>query len=253
MRPIVKVPCWDFTSLCESVMSALGQREVGRSSVHDQSSRTHAILELEIVTRQLMDLREAVKDRESELVPVGKRAADLMKISSLSCRRVDGNGIWVRDPNPEFDQEALDKAIEKRREFEDRVNTAELEVKRVMEDPARPECLGGRMVFVDLAGSEYQTETARSVSILQTPKEKQEGRQINMDLLALKEVIRARAQGLGRIPYRSSPLTMVLREYFEDEGAVSAIIVTISPAIEQVGATVNSLNYGRLLGAAGSR
>ncbi len=72
-------------------------------------------------------------------------------------------------------------------------------------------------------------------------------------MLALKEVIRARAGGQKRTPYRNSPLTMVLREHFEGAGgSSSAMVVTVSPAREQERATVNSLKYGSLVGMAGS-
>jgi hypothetical protein len=45
--------------------------------VHDQSSKTHAIFKLEVINRQLVEVRRALVERESELVPVGKRATDI--------------------------------------------------------------------------------------------------------------------------------------------------------------------------------
>jgi hypothetical protein len=118
-------------------------------------------------------------------------------------------------------------------------------------------CLGGKMVFVDLAGSEYCHDKG-SVSTMrtkQTPQEQQESRQINTDLLALKEVIRAMARKQSRIPFRSSPLTMVLREHFATGGddGVSAMILTTSPSSEQYNATIDTLKYGNLIGMAGVR
>ncbi|KAK6860843.1 hypothetical protein PG995_004479 [Apiospora arundinis] len=108
------------------------------------------------------------------------------------------------------------------------------------------------MVFVDLAGAEYHQEKGAQLQTpKQTPQERQEGRQINTDLLALKEVIRAWSKNEPRIPFRASSLTMVLREHFMTSGeGSSAMIVTVSPAQEQYLATLNSLKYGSLVGAA---
>ena len=107
---------------------------------------------------------------------------------------------------------------------------------------------------MDLAGSEY-FDTAASTSTLKrnvTPQERQEGRQINSDLFALKEVIRARALKQSRIPYRSAPLTMALREHFTTSAeSSSAMILTVSPSTEQYAATMNTLKYGNLVGVAG--
>jgi hypothetical protein len=107
------------------------------------------------------------------------------------------------------------------------------------------------MVFVDLAGAEYyEGNGCRSQVSKQTLQERQEGRQINSDLLALKEVMRAWSQSQKRIPFRSSTLTMILREHFMSTGkGNSTMIVTVSPAAEQFAATLNSLKYASLVGA----
>ena len=98
VRPIWTMPFWDFDTLRDGLKDALGQREVGSSSVHDPSSRTQTVLELEIVTQQLVDVRDVVIERESELVPVGEeghrhygRGADKGVI------RLPGGG-WTKNP-----------------------------------------------------------------------------------------------------------------------------------------------------------
>lgn len=111
--------------------------------------------------------------------------------------------------------------------------------------------LGAKMVFVDLAGAEYhhQEKGVALKAPRQTPVERQEGQQISTDLFALKEVIRAWSENRPRIPFRSSALTMVLRENFVKSGQTrSAVIVTVSPAQEQYSATLNSLRYASLIG-----
>ena len=235
VRPIAKVPCWDFVILRDTMRKALGQRQVGSSTVHDQSSRTHAVLELEIVTQKLVEARNIVIERESELVLVGKRTTDILveeqtKGVILLLGETPG---WKKNPDYESNQERMDEASAELRKYEQRVVEAEHAVTQLVEGLESPACLGGKMVFVDLAGAEYQQDNASDSATMksQSPQERQEGRQVNTDLLALKEGIRARANGQKRIPHRNSPLTRVLREHFEDTGSASAMNLTVSPAM----------------------
>jgi hypothetical protein len=70
VKPIVTKACWSFEDLSRELQEGLKLRATGMSSVHDQSSRTHAVIELEIVTKTLLEARDAVIEQESELVPV---------------------------------------------------------------------------------------------------------------------------------------------------------------------------------------
>lgn len=250
VRPIVKRSCWTFDSLKEEVKAALGLRTVGSSTVHDQSSRTHAVLELEIVNNALAEARDALTDRQSELVPVGKRADDIGIEEAMKSLIRNEDGTYRPNPDHSFNQERVDAANAEKAKYEAAVRAAEGNIASVLESET---CLGGKFVFVDLAGSEYQHEkgAAQPQIAKQTPQERQEGRQINTDLLALKEVIRACSSNQTRIPFRLSPLTMVLREHFlNSKDGTSAMIVTVSPAKKQYAATLNSLKYGSLVGAA---
>ena len=62
----------------------------------------------------------------------------------------------------------------------------------------------GRLTFIDLAGSERGADTANCSRATRL-----EGAEINQSLLALKEVIRARARGgsMNHVPFRGSKLT----------------------------------------------
>ncbi|KAM3506927.1 hypothetical protein MY11210_007358 [Beauveria gryllotalpidicola] len=204
VQPPVQQPCWTFfrAARCDAPR-ALARRAVGASSVHDQSSRTHAVLALELtnVTNQ------ALVDQ----VTAEKKAAEAV-VSS----------------------------------FYERYHRRDVG-------------LGGKMVFVDLAGAEYNQDSSQqqhpivsTTAKAQTPTEKHEARQINTDLLALEEVMRAWATRprRRRVPYRASPLTMVLREAFTDE---AGMVVTVSPANTHHAATLNALKYGSLMGRAATR
>ncbi|KAL6234003.1 hypothetical protein BDW75DRAFT_174521 [Aspergillus navahoensis] len=271
VRPITQKPCWAFDELRAALLSGLELRATGTSTIHDQSSRTHAVLELEIITKSLLDARDAVIERQSELVPVAKRATDIYLEENTKAFIQDKDGKYVPNPEYSINQGRIDEAEAKKAEFEIAVKRAEEGVDAVFASCGY-ECLGGKLVFVDLAGSEYYHDKSMSTPtggpaarVKQTPQEQREGRQINTDLLALKEVIRARALGQARIPYRSSPLTMVLRGHFESSSSstpnesskgrkqsgsegYTAMILTVSPAATQFAATMNTLKYGNLVG-----
>ncbi|KAI0411896.1 kinesin-like protein [Xylaria grammica] len=251
VQPLTQRACWTFDSLREELKQSFGRRAMGSSTVHDQSSRTHAVLKLEIVNRRLMEARAAVVERESELVPVGKRATDIAIEEQTKGVMKNAEGAWVVNPDYQVNQTRIDEADAEKSIYEARVAAAKEHVDTLLSSDETG-CLGGKMVFVDLAGSEYQTEKG-SQGVKQTSQERQEGRQINTDLLALKEVIRAWSADEARIPFRLSPLTMVLREHFVGaSGGTSAMIVTVSPAKSQYAATLNSLKYGSLVGMASS-
>ncbi|PVH94497.1 kinesin family member 2/24 [Periconia macrospinosa] len=253
VRPIVAIPCWSYDELRRVVLDGVEKRKNGSSTVHDESSRTHAFLELEIITKALLEARDAVIERESELVPVGKRATDIYLEEHKRTLIRTPEGMLIPDPNVPLNQERIDAAEVEKRECEARVKEAEDAVADYLKGRRQP-CLGGKFVFVDLAGSEYFDQGAgiSGGTTKQTSQERQQGRQINTDLFALKEVIRARASNQARLPFRSSPLTMVLRDYFlatDDEE--SAMILTVSPCESQIAATMNTLKYGNLVGDAG--
>lgn len=249
VRPIVKRPCWTFDSFRQELQEGISSRSVGTSSVHNQSSRTHAILELEIISQSLVDARTALIDRQSELVPVAKHATDVSIEEQTASIVRTPDGKWIPNPDRSINQQRIDEAEMEKARFEARVQAAEENVNTILESRTI-RGLGGKMVFVDLAGAEYHQEKGRQAEpTRQTPQELQEGREINTDLLALKEVIRALRQKQPRIPFRSSTLTMVLREHFTGSpNSFSAMIVTLSPAEEKYAATLDSLKYGALVG-----
>ncbi|KAJ5479617.1 hypothetical protein N7530_005126 [Penicillium desertorum] len=244
VRPIAMKACWSFEELHQELQKGLKHRKTATSTVHDQSSRTHAVIELEIITKDLLNARDQVVERQSELVPVGKHATDVYIEEQSRAVVQTEEGKFVPNPDYQMDQARVDAAEAKKAEFETRVKEAEEHESEVFATTAHTHrCIGGKLVFVDLAGADLRSS--------KPPQEKQEGRQINTDLLALKEVIRARSSKKSRIPYRSSPLTMVLREHFEaSTDTHSAMILTVSPEADQYTATTNTLKYGYLVGLA---
>jgi hypothetical protein len=245
--PVVAKSCWSFTQLHEVILHGLLLRKTGTSEGHNESSRTHAIFELEIIDQRLQDLREAVIECESELVPVGKKVTDIYLEEQMKSLIRNEDGQYTQNPNHPLDQARIDEAEAVKKRYEDRLKSAENAVAHHFES-SKGSGLGGKYVFVDLAGSEYfDRNDGANARLKQSPQERQQSRQINADLFALKQVIRARASGQTRIPYRSSPLTMILRSHFEAGGQEqSAMILALSSEEGQYAATLNTLKYGNL-------
>jgi kinesin family member 2/24 len=110
----------------------------------------------------------------------------------------------------------------------------------------------GMLQLIDLAGS----ERAASDSANHSAERFRETTFINKTLMTLKECIRKRTESLSsksaipHIPYRGSKLTLALKEAFElasRHPAKTVFIGTISPALRDVPASINTLRYASAL------
>lgn len=110
VRPIVTKACSSFDEFHAQLLAGIGRRATGSSTVHDQSSRTHAVFEVEIVTRELLAARDAVVERQSELVPVGKRATDVYLEENLKGLIRMPDGTFAPNPEYQINQAAIDEA-----------------------------------------------------------------------------------------------------------------------------------------------
>ena len=103
-----------------------------------------------------------------------------------------------------------------------------------------------KLTLVDLAGSERATETQSN-----NKSRLAEGAEINKSLLALKECIRAldarKTSGNTEqhVPFRTSKLTLVLRDSFIAKSNTAKIIMIscISPGYSSANHTINTLRY----------
>ena len=98
--------------------------------------------------------------------------------------------------------------------------------------------LGGKLSFIDLAGSERGADT-----VDQDKQTRIDGAEINKSLLALKECIRALDQQLDHTPFRGSKLTQVLKDSFIGQNCMTLMIANISPSSGSVEHTLNTLRY----------
>lgn len=94
-----------------------------------------------------------------------------------------------------------------------------------------------RLNLVDLAGSERVARSGVTGDALK------EAQAINQSLSALGNVIAARANKQGHVPYRNSQLTHVLQDSLDKNGK-TMLIICCSPTVESAGETLCSLRFG---------
>eukprot|EP01063_Lacrimia_lanifica_P022488 TRINITY_DN3005_c0_g5_i1.p1 TRINITY_DN3005_c0_g5~~TRINITY_DN3005_c0_g5_i1.p1 ORF type:complete len:2318 (+),score=1139.76 TRINITY_DN3005_c0_g5_i1:183-7136(+) len=93
-----------------------------------------------------------------------------------------------------------------------------------------------KLNLVDLAGSERQSKTGTTGDALK------EGCNINLSLSALGTVIDTIVKGRGHIPFRSSPLTMLLKDSLGG-GSKTTMFANINPSEHNVSETVSTLRF----------
>lgn len=129
---------------------------------------------------------------------------------------------------------------------------AEAELASVLE--AGQPALGGALLFVDLAGADYDHRNG------QPAQQQRESIAINKSLLALKECLRSLAQnqspdeGAKKVPFRGAKITRLLEDALAPSGkskrrnkeSVSVMLVNVSPNAQLEKMTLNSLRYGQM-------
>lgn len=193
-----------------AVKAGADMRRVGVSNVHEQSSRSHAFIVLSIRSRRVLAAEERV-------------------------RICDGAVAYFQHKN----------IFKKRSKWMKNLNKAMKELKAARSEAEMNKAIGGKLIFVDLAGSEYGFDGAKTSK--QTPEEKREGRAINYSLMSLNECFRAQHEGAKRIPYRQSPLTMVMKEFIEPTDSRTVMLVACSPSQQHVQRTLATLRYAKLV------
>ncbi len=94
----------------------------------------------------------------------------------------------------------------------------------------------GKLNLVDLAGSErIEKSGAQGVAL-------KEAQNINKSLSALGDVIAARAQKAGHVPFRNSTLTYLLQDSLSQDSK-TLMIVCVSPVMYNADETFCSLNF----------
>ena len=215
--------------IVDIVNFGLKTRKVGSSGVHDQSSRSHAVLEMEIVTKDLIAARNYVQESHSQAALLGKQYHGL-KLKTISLQDTGYESVFRL-------RKAFDDAEEKHKES----LAALANLKK-----CGPKLVSGTIVFIDLAGSEYAGSIQGIAS--KSKKEQEEAREINLSLLALKQCIRDLNLKKQRIPFRNSKLTMILKQHLKrSSDGMTGIIVNISPSAIHESKTINALHYAEII------
>ncbi|OQR82400.1 hypothetical protein ACHHYP_16116 [Achlya hypogyna] len=234
--------------LWDIVATGMAARSTGNSNVHRASSRSHALLELEIVSDRVLALRSNVIEVEAALTRTGHERDTLeMDIFVRQHDKVEGKWVKKADARGATQEECsllltlrkelvqLDKAIE----------AAHAAVVAAQTDGVS--CLCGALVFVDLAGSEHAGSVGDG--IVKTETEQQECREINKSLSALKACFRSHSKNLSSAAcYRNSKLTLLLRDHFRATNAKTMMVATISPSSVHAVQTTHTLQYAQLVG-----
>ncbi|KAL6726223.1 hypothetical protein Aduo_008215 [Ancylostoma duodenale] len=102
----------------------------------------------------------------------------------------------------------------------------------------RDKKLWGKFSLIDLAGNECGQDTGNS-----DRQTRMEGAEINKSLLALKECFRAIPKNSQHVPFRTSKLTLVLRDSFIGGKARTCMTAMISPGMSFCEHTINIFRY----------
>ena len=104
------------------------------------------------------------------------------------------------------------------------------------QDAGTPVLMQSKLNLCDLAGSERLSKTNA------TGDTKKEGCSINLSLSTLGTVIDTLVKGRGHVPYRSSPLTMLLKDSLGGNSK-TVMFANIGPADMNVAETISTLRF----------
>jgi len=242
--------------------SALQMRVVGTSTEHSKSSRSHAVLKMEVMNMETLQAREAVEDARALIAPL-QSAID--NHNQEVCSKLLGE--WDQETSTmaikqfEGGQKELDKAfatlMSKKKQLEPAISAVLEKIEaayKQLEAVTHHKAVGGALVLVDLAGADYDK---RDVGTQTTAQEKKESTDINKSLLALKECFRfiagSNKKG-GKGPFRGSKLTRLLEDSLlpqvhsrrKNKACESVMVVNVSPADHIAKRTINVLRYGQI-------
>jgi hypothetical protein len=242
--------------------SALQLRVVGSSTEHSQSSRSHAVLRMEVMNMETYMAREAVEDAKVLLAPLLSGIDNhYMECFNKLLGKWDTENNTLSLKQYEGGQEEWDKVfaslVPKKKQLNEAIPVVMEKIKKAyqqLECVKNHEAVGGALVLVDLAGADYDK---RDVGTLTTAQEKKESTDINKSLLALKECFRyiAGSKGAGgHGPFRGSKLTRLLEDSLlpkahstrKNKSCASVMVVNVSPADHIAKRTLNVLRYGQI-------
>jgi len=241
--------CVTVDQIEEVVKAGVQNRTTGSSNFHNQSSRSHAVLEMEIVCKEILSIRKKlIKYRSFWIQSCSRDKRGLPKFFKEIGRQltfnVEGKAFKLL--------KWADEEVCKQKRFK----TYSIAFKWVYDQWKKHHAevlaaiplMGGKLVLVDLAGSEHGRDTGRDLQ--QSVQEQREGRKINLSLMALNEVFRQKANK-EKQQFRNATLTKALRDHLEDDECKNLMIATLSSSMGHKKQTVSTLNYASQLAKCG--
>jgi len=211
--------------------AALQYRQTGTSSVHDQSSRSHAFLEFEITSMKLRDYQQKIEDLKHQAYVRFMWEEDKIHF---------GKTLGPDFPLPKEKFSVLSKQVDALiKEMNEYIANAQENV---------CSAIGAEFILVDLAGNEHGCDIKDN----QTKEEKRQGIEINKSLWELNNVLRARQMGT-RINWRNSYLTLALRKYLQDPSRSCIMVANLSPCESRRKATVRTIQFAQTVAQASEK
>lgn len=227
-QPTLGVLCRTPEEVAVRVDAACESRRTGTSTHHGQSSRSHLVLTLEVVTPRLIDQRELLLKEEAQLTRLKWLQTERTLVKHKEKQMPEWTKAWTTPSS-------LRKEIQR---HEALVAASRKELKHASKD------LGGTLVFCDLAGNEYARDAGGS-----SKEEREEAADINSSLLAVKELLCALGERRGKanrhVACRDSKLTLCLKRHLETR---AVMLAHISPSERSLKKTINTLNYSSAAG-----
>jgi len=243
-RGLDNVYCTNIEEIESAVKEGIENRSSGHSTFHKQSSRSHAVLQMEIISEEIVQIeKKLVEAREHWIAAANKVTRHLPRLFGTKkglIKYKKFNDAFRKIPwmTEEISQRTFRNTAAG---FEFTHDHWKKYLAKKIEETKHA---GGKIVLIDLAGSEHGKDEAGDVD--QTAQEKREGRKINLSLLALNEVFRTKATK-KKAKYRDSTLTKVLRDYLENEGCKCLMLANISFSQSRRKQTISTLNYAAQL------
>jgi len=249
------VYCTEISQIEEAVKAGVENRSSGTSTFHNQSSRSHAILEMEILCKELRVIQKRILEsywwwvlalnRDTDTVPkiLTVSRKDMKSRRKLKDIKFDMNHTKFKNGYFSWATEET-----KNLEFKNYVDAYKFVYEQwralYQQRANQSSHMCAKVIFVDLAGSEHGSNATRDLK--QTPLEMREGRKINLSLMTLNDVFRQKAKG-KRIKYRESTLTKALRDSLESDRSKCLMMANISSSKAHSAQTISTLNYAAQL------
>merc|ERR1719494_1033057 len=150
--------CSTAEELAQVVAEGCALRQVGNSLEHNQSSRSHAVMQMEVTTDEIQYCRSTVARTDVMATPI-IATAQKKKNAEMAKKYVpkeDGTFEILTDEEAGVDSELI-SCWDAEREVWQWLQKQEQKRLEKIESEAKQRCsgVGGELVFVDLAGSEY--------------------------------------------------------------------------------------------------